>query len=559
MIRTTKLAAFAVASALVAAGSTESSAQQPLPLKHSGQPTVPAITAADAMSRLYIFADDSMKGREAGTEGERKGTTYIERELRRLGLTPGGENGTFFQAVPLYTRVVDFTSKLSADATPLVAGEDYFPIHPGGRPIPLEGVQVIYVGNTADTTSLAPRASAAGKAVVFTGPVSAVARRYPDAAAYMVVRPDGTMSQIRAYVRSTTQGMKQPGDTLRTRYTVFIPASAAQKFIGVPLENARPGTVGRTFRGRIDYTVNNLPARNVVAIIPGSDPNLRNQYVAFGAHSDHEGVRRQGGLDHDSLRAFNKAAAKIVLARTGELPDFPGTGITPDERATIRLNLDSIRAGRPARLDSIFNGADDDGSGSVGLLEIAEKFARASVKPKRSLLFVWHTAEEAGLYGAEWFTDFPTVPRDSIVVQLNIDMIGRGEAGDIPNGGPDYVQLLGSRRLSTEFGNLIETVNKLPAHKFRLDYTYDASGHPDQYYCRSDHYNYARYGIPIVFMSTGGHADYHQLTDEPQYISYPKIAKVASLLADVGERVANMDRRLVIDKPKPDPKGSCIQ
>jgi hypothetical protein len=335
--------------------------------------------------------------------------------------------------------------------------------------------------------------------------------------------------------------------------------SAIPKFLGVPIENARPGTSGRTLRGEIRYKDEDARARNVVAILPGSDPRLKGQYVAIGAHSDHVGIRQRGPLDHDSLRAFNKAAEKIYVARTNELPGFPGSGLTPEERATIKINVDSLRRIRPARLDSINNGADDDGSGTVGVLEIAERFAGARVKPKRSLLFVWHTAEESGLYGSEHFTDHPTVPRDSIVAQLNIDMIGRGEATDTPKGGPDYIQLLGSRRLSTEFGNIIEEVNNFPSNKFRLDYTYDASGHPEQFYCRSDHYEYARYGIPIVFMSTGGHTDYHQLTDEPQYISYPHLAKVASFLGDVAEKVANLDHRVVVDKAKPDPKGSCVQ
>jgi hypothetical protein len=559
MSRLTRLTAIAVKSALLFVFPAVASAQQPLPLKHTPKPTTPAITVADAMTRVYIFADDSMLGREAGTIGAQKGTAYIEREARRMGLVPAGDNGTFFQAVPLYTRVFDNGSKLAADDTPLVGAQDYFPIHPEGNPKPVDGAQVIYVGNTADSATLAPAASATGKVVLFSGPTSGVARRYPGAVAYMVPRPEAGMSQIRNYVATPATGMKSKADTGSRPLTIFVPTTSVQKFLGVPIENARPGTLGRTLRGSINFKVTDLPARNVVAIIPGSDPVLKNQYVAFGAHSDHEGIRALGPLDHDSVRAFNKAAAKIVVARTGALPNFPGTGITPEERATIKLNLDSIRGGRPARLDSVYNGADDDASGSMGLLEIAEKFSAARVKPKRSLLFVWHTAEEAGLYGAEYFTDNPTVARDSIVAQLNIDMIGRGEAEDVPGGGPNYVQLLGSRRLSTEFGDLLEEVNKLPAHNLKLDYTYDASGHPEQYYCRSDHYEYARYGIPIVFMSTGGHPDYHQLTDEPQYISYPHMVKVVSLLADVGERVANLDHRLVVDKPKPDPKGQCVQ
>jgi hypothetical protein len=353
--------------------------------------------------------------------------------------------------------------------------------------------------------------------------------------------------------------MKSDDDTVSVAYTIVVPSSSSAKFLGVPIDNARPGTVGRTLHGEIRYTITDSPARNVVAILPGSDPRFKNEYVAIGAHNDHLGLRRAGPIDTDSLRAFNEIAKRIYVARAGVLPEVPGSGLTPDERASVKVNVDSLHAIRPARLDSVYNGADDDGSGSVGALEVAEKFAGAKVKPKRSLIFVWHTGEEEGLYGSEFFTDHPTIARDSIVAQLNIDMIGRGEASDIPGGNPGYLQLIGSRRLSSELGDLIESVNKTYSSPFKFDYTFDATGHPEQYYCRSDHYEYARYGIPIVFMSTGGHVDYHQITDEPQYINYSHLAKTAGLLADVAERVANLDHRVVVDHAKPDPKGQCVQ
>jgi len=175
------------------------------------------------------------------------------------------------------------------------------------------------------------------------------------------------------------------------------------------------------------------------------------------------------------------------------------------------------------------------------------------------LLFVWHAGEEKGLWGSEYFTDHPTVPRDSIVAQLNMDMIGRGGPLDLPDGGPGYLQLIGTRRLSTELGDIMESVGKAQPMPFKFDYQYDANGHPQQYYCRSDHYSYARYGIPIAFVSTGGHRDYHELTDEPQYIDYDQLTRVANLMQAVALKVANLDHRLVVDKPKPDPKGQCRQ
>jgi len=202
------------------------------------------------------------------------------------------------------------------------------------------------------------------------------------------------------------------------------------------------------------------------------------------------------------------------------------------------------------------------------VLELAEWFAGAPVKPKRSLLFIWHVGEEEGLYGSQWFTDHPTVPRDSIIAELNMDMIGRGGPEDITgqtitgaliHGDSNYVQLVGSRRVSTELGNLAESVDAASAHPLKFDYSMDANGHPQNIYCRSDHYEYARYAIPIIFFTTGGHADYHQVTDEPQYIDYDRMARVARLVADLGGRVANLGHRVVVDQPKPDPHGQCQQ
>jgi Zn-dependent M28 family amino/carboxypeptidase len=172
---------------------------------------------------------------------------------------------------------------------------------------------------------------------------------------------------------------------------------------------------------------------------------------------------------------------------------------------------------------------------------------------------VWHTAEEKGLYGSQWFTDHPTVPRDSIVAQLNLDMVGRGRASDTEGGGPNALGLVGSRRLSTELGDLIEQINRRRQPASVIDYHYDANGHPDNVYCRSDHYMYARYGIPIAFFSTGIHRDYHQVTDEPQYIDYEHMARVAGLVRDVALGVANLDHRLVVDQPRSDPKAPCHQ
>src|SRR4029079_9057253 len=165
--------------------------------------------------------------------------------------------------------------------------------------------------------------------------------------------------------------------------------------------------------------------------------------------------------DHDSVRVAN------VIARARGADDLPPT-LTDAQRTRVLTALDSVHRTRPARADSIANGADDDGSGAVIALELAESFARAPVRPKRSLLFVWHTAEEKGLYGAQYYSDHPTVTRDSIVAQVSLDQMGRGEPLDAPHNGPNALVIVGARRLSTELGDLAEKVNQRPDHGFKF-------------------------------------------------------------------------------------------
>ena len=520
--------------------------------------TSPAITAQDLSTRLYIFAADSMMGRQFGTEGNLKGARYIADELARMGVQPGGVDGSYFQDVPAFRVALTPGAQVFLDGAPLTVGTDYITNFPGsGRAIPLDSVQVVYGGDLSDTTTLISADQVAGKAVLLAirtpllrNPAQ-ILRRYEAARAIITVN-DPRLVRPYAVTMST--------DTTPARVNLVVSQAVAARLFGRDPVTMQTGTAGRWLRfGSVGFTRSPAPARNVIGIIPGTDPAVRGEYVALGAHNDHLGIRFAGPLDHDSLRAYNIAANRLVEARAHATPGTPGGGLTPAERASIHVNVDSLRRIRPPRLDSIYNGADDDGSGSVGALEIAEAFARSGVRPRRSLIFVWHTGEEAGLLGSRYFADNPTVPRDSIVAQLNMDMIGRGGAFDFVGGGPTYVQLVGSRRLSTELGDLVETINSGEPAPLKFDYAFDANGHPERIYCRSDHYNYARYGIPITFFTTGLHMDYHQLTDEPQYIDYEHMRKVAQLVHDVALRVGNLDHRVVVDKPKPDPRGACVQ
>ena len=560
------------AASLLISASAGAQDDRPMPRKYVGPPTVAEITAGDLMTRVYKFADDSMMGRQVGTPYNDMGTAYIESEVRRLGLQPAGDSGTYFQKLPLVTRNLDSTSTITVGETTYRAGVD-FTASAGGFARPFSSAPVMYIGAWVDTTANIPVDSARGKVLVFipggvppgtdvqqfmtsNGYQQWLAMRAAAAANVMVVGDQLPPQAIRAAYQS--RGTTFLEDSVPM--TLNVTRGVAEAMLGTPPGEWKNRLEGKTVSASVRFNDESKPGRNVVAILPGSDPRVKGQYVAIGAHNDHIGLRSRP-VDHDSLKAY----MQVMMPQGADSDPHPAT---PEETARVREILDSLRAINPPRPDSINNGADDDASGSMTLLEIAEQFAKGAQKPRRSMLFVWHAGEEAGLWGSNYFTANPTVPRDSIVGQLNIDMVGRGGANDVTGedlegkelmGGPGYVQLIGSRRLSTEMGDLIEKVNEEKKFGLKFDYSMDANGHPQNIYCRSDHYEYAKYGIPVTFITTGGHADYHQVTDEPQYIDYPHMTNIAKFIFESSMRIANLDHRLVVDKPKPDPKGTCIQ
>jgi hypothetical protein len=564
-----------------------------MPLTYQGGPTVPAITACDLMARLYVYAADSMRGREAGTSDAIRATAYIESEVRRLGLRPAGDNGTFFQSMPVTARVMTQASAISAGGKTFHPGADFSA--QGGADRTAAG-EVVFGGVLGDTVNALGADDVRGKIVVMMAPAGGGGRggfgggrgggaNNPLAGAAAVVTVNQTIPTPRLqYVLNDT--VQNDG---RTAYNAANPApppaagrggrggaagpaplavtvspEVAAAMLGKPVAGAVRGDKGGAVTIDLKFETVAEPTRSVVAILPGTDAKLKNQYIVIGAHSDHIGMSAANPpVEHDSLKAYNIVARPEGADTRGAAPP------TPEQWVRINALKDSLRKVYPARADSVSNGADDDGSGSVAILEIAEAFAKGPAKPKRSLIFIWQTGEEKGLWGSQWFTNHPTVPRDSIIADLNMDMVGRGAATDMTGkdkenrdlfGAENYLQLVGSRRLSTELGDLAEQVNAKEAMPFKFDYAMDANGHTQNIYCRSDHANYARYGIPVIFFTTGGHADYHQVTDEPQYIQYQHLARVSTLVYDLALKLGGMDHRPMVDKTKPDsPFARCQQ
>jgi hypothetical protein len=545
--------------------------------------TEPAITANDLRTRLYQLADDSMAGRRVGEPGNYRGTEYIAREFRRMGLEPAGDNGTYFQNLPYGPARYDSTaSRLIAAGTTLAPKTEWIPIGPSGVAafaygIDLQSAPTVFAGRWGDTTVALDPALFRGKVAVFLAPrtprpdstggrgaggagaapgggrggrgsapanFAAIRDNRPQTAgvAALLVASLDSVPRNTANAAFNARMMMQPGPSAANAPgAAAIAANAAQRLFDSPLEQLAVGTTGGpvTARWSFDWEISRTPGRNVIAVLRGSDPRRATQYVLVGAHNDHVGTNASG-VDHDSLRAYNRVIRPQGANDPARMP-------TADEKRRIDSLIAYARSIRPPRRDSIMNGADDDGSGTVVMLEIAERFS--TEKPARSIVFISHQGEEAGLLGSRWFVDHPTIPRDSIVAAHNMDMVGKGRVTDVKFGGPNSVQSLGSRRLSREFGDIIDSVNAISAEPMAIDRSWDVPANPLNRFCRSDQVSYVRYNIPVTYFSFGYSIDYHQATDEPQYVDYEHSARLGRFIHDVMTAIANRRDRPAIAGP----------
>jgi hypothetical protein len=293
--------------------------------------------------------------------------------------------------------------------------------------------------------------------------------------------------------------------------------------------------------------------RNVVGMIEGTDPKLRDTFVMFSAHLDHVGYSQTGAGAlpvATSCRARTEAAQAAVTA-AGRVVQNPGRGRGAAPAAPAGSNGTTTASTVPAppafeQRDIINNGADDDGSGSTALMAIAKAFATGP-KPKRSVVFVWHAGEESGLQGSRFNADFPVVPLEKVQAVLNMDMVGRDDCNNVEGDYTNSLFVVGADRISSDLHNLIVRTNGTLSTPLTLDYELNDPLDPESVYTRSDHYSYARKGVPISFFTTGLHPDYHKVSDSVDKIVFPKMARIAQLVYQTGFAIANSDRALVRD------------
>ncbi len=501
------------------------------------------ITAAQLRDYLGFIASDELEGRDTPSRGLDTAAKYLASHLSRWGLKPAGDGNSYFQRIALSRKKLDAVqTRAELNGQVLRYGEDFLAASvPGTASGPLVYVGhgwVVksrninaYAGVDVKDKILIVSGGRLPKGLTFADIRSGKkGEDWDDASSYALrngakgilrvpnfqnlANWDRSRRSAQEYSDVVMERFETPGadevPSLTLSPALFStlmrgePQSAARLY-----ENGLTGEAGEAFAlnpdKRFQFTVavstDKTSTQNVVAVVEGSDPRLKNEYVALGAHYDHVGT------------------------------------------------------GTPVNGDAIYNGADDDGSGTVALLAMAESFARGP-RPKRSILFVWHCGEELGLWGSRYFTRFPTVPLNGIITQLNIDMIGRSKRpGDTrPRNrslsGPNEVYVIGSKMMSTELGALSERVNRSYLN-LGFNYAYDDPNDPNRFFFRSDHYSYAQKGIPIIFYFDGVHEDYHRVTDSAEKIDYQKMEKVTRTIFLTAWELANASTRPRIDKPLP--------
>lgn len=514
----------------------------PVTITSSERKMAEAITADQLKDYLYFVASDEMGGRDTPSVGLDITAKFIALNLSRWGFKPAGDEGTFFQRMWVVRESID------SNLTTLKVGDkefkylnDFFLLRGNGAAegslvfggngwlVKSKGIDsfagvdvkdkivVIYKSGFNGRGFQPPEGVtqedlSGAKGADWADPVEHAKTK---GAKGVIIAADpqiqGFWAQLGNFLgrgSSYVEGLREGGGSSGTD---SIPLFLVSQSVANDVFNGATGNqdsdkafdIGKTAKMTGSSKTEKLPTQNVVAVWEGGDPKLKEEMVAIGAHYDH-------------------------------------VGTNPNARGE----------------DKIWNGADDDGSGTVAVLSIAEALAKAPQRPKRSVLLVWHAGEEKGLWGSEYFNKYPTVDIKKVVAGLNIDMIGRSKKPEDSNprnkelSGENEIYVIGSEMMSSTVGAVTKGTNS-EYLKLAYNYKYDDPKDPNRFFFRSDHFNYAVNGIPVVFWFDGEHEDYHQASDHPDKIDYQKMEKVARTIFLTLWELAELKDRPVVDKQLP--------
>lgn len=483
------------------------------------EPTVYAetITEAELKEQLYEYASDKYQGRETGRPGQKMASEYIQKEYKSMGIPAAKADGDYLQNVPLELNnlptgtiqingiefpnggdLVTFSMAEENFDSLVYVGygveqgnySDYENVDVKGKLVlmkagePMLSDSSYYLSGNGDKSIWSNISEAPDKKMRLAAEKGAIGVIYYDKDNFR--RFKGYYS----YMKNTAGGKMQIKVNAEAPIRIYVNEKLANSLIPNISEDHTPKIISKDIALSLISKNDEISSENVAAFIKGS--TKPNEYVIISSHLDH-------------------------------------IGMTPD--------------------GDINNGADDDGSGTVALLEIAEAFKKAKESghgPKRSVVFLHVTGEEKGLLGSQYYTDYePIFPLAQTVANLNIDMIGRIDPER--DGDRNYIYLIGSDKLSTDLHNLSEAINTKYAN-LELDYKYNDKNDPNRFYYRSDHYNFAKNNIPIIFYFNGTHGDYHRPTDTADKINYDLLENRARLIFHTAWEVANRNQKVVVDK-----------
>ena len=476
------------------------------------------ITSEELKEMLYTFASDDFQGRETGEAGQKKAVEYLKKHYQQLDIkSPLGKNN-YFQKVDL---IKSYSPKITmvVNGRTLAQYTDFIPLGSASSQT-INTQDIVFAGYGIDSKKYSDY-----KNIDVNGKVVLVKQGEPKNSdgTYITTgtKENTKWSSGRSAISAKRMAAKEHG----AKAIIFINDNDFSRVANFYKRRASKGGMTRFALNNnedeiIQLMVGNKTAKLLFdAIETSSTPTIVNTQLSLTVKSNTEAV------DSENVIAYIEGS------------EFP------DEVIIISAHLDheGVKDGK------IYNGADDDGSGSMAILEIAEAFQTAvndGYTPKRSIAFLHVTAEEKGLLGSKYYTDYaPIFPLENTVANLNIDMIGRVDDKHLND--RNYLYLIGSDKLSTELHELSEAVNEKYT-KINLDYTYNDDNDPNRFYYRSDHYNFAKHNIPVIFYFNGTHDDYHKPSDTPDKIEYDLLAKRAQLVFYTAWEIANRDKRIAL-------------
>ena len=482
-------------------------AQDPAAKKYGEQ-----ITIGDLKDHLSIIASDALEGRETGTRGQKMAAAYISAHFEEIGLT-APVKGNYYQPVPLYTSELG-EAYVKVGKTILDSNKDVA-YYGSGHTDSEVSLPLVFIGNATeedlaqvDIKDKAVLMFAEGRRLFGNSTLNTVREKGAKLLLVCNTKTQGEFDELASQIKRFTSGgrLSLSKPTSDEQYGIFLVSPAAtEKLMNTSMDKLSKATADTkksslkkfkpsSIQFKITQHVRTVMTENVLGYLEGTDK--KDEVIIVTAHYDHIG-KRSGG-----------------------------TG------------------------DQINNGADDDGSGTVAVLEMAQSFSQAKKDgqgPRRSILFMTVTGEEKGLLGSAYYSENPVFPLANTVVDLNIDMIGRSDPQHKDS--DPYVYVIGSDKLSLELHQVSEDINKKTTNLV-FDYTYNDENHPDRLYYRSDHWNFARKNIPIIFYFDGIHEDYHKVSDEVDKIEFDLLEKRTRCVFYTAWELANRDKRIMPDPDK---------